>query len=176
MVSLRELEEALPALLGIRSAERRLIDWEFVRRETGVVLPSDFVALAEAYPPFTVDDFLGLHIPSAGEEQYFVRGLQEGLRNLSELRDAGMSHGHPPYPEPGGLLPWGDSAEGDTFYWRTTGAEAESWTVLIASHNDDWCEYDGSLTSYLAAKVRGTVPPDGLPPDFPSRMPVVEAG
>ncbi|WP_445528472.1 hypothetical protein [Streptomyces cyslabdanicus] len=174
-MSLRELEEAVPALLDIRSAARRLIDWEFIRRETGAVLPSDFVALAEAYPPFTVDGFLGLHIPSVGEEQYFIAGVQGLLRNLAELRDAGMSHGHVPFPEPGGLFPWGDSSEGDVFYWRTSSTDAESWTVLVEGHNDDWCEYEGTLTSYLAGMARGTVPPDGLPPDFPGPMPVIDA-
>ncbi|WP_330250790.1 SMI1/KNR4 family protein [Nocardia sp. NBC_00565] len=174
-MSLRELEQAVPALLDIRSAERRNIDWEFIQRETGVVLPPDFVALAETYPPFTVNDFLGLHIPSPGEEKYFLAGVQELLGNLAELRNAGMSHGHVPFPEPGGLLPWGDSSEGDVFYWKTSEADSASWSVLVSGRNDDWCAYAGGMTSYLAGLVRGTVPPDGLPPEFPSSTPVIEA-
>ncbi len=175
MVSLRELEEAVPALLDIRSVERRSIDWAFIRREIGVVLPPDFVALAEAYPPFTVDDFLGLHLPSPGKEKNFVRGARAMLGDLAELRDTGMSHGHVPFPEPGGLFPWGDSCEGDVFHWKTSAADSASWSVLVSGHNDDWCGYAGDLTSYLAGLVRGTVPPDGLPPDFPGRTPVIEA-
>ncbi|MFI9411376.1 hypothetical protein [Nocardia gamkensis] len=61
--------------------------------------------------------------------------------------------------------------------WRpeTSAADSASWSVLVSGHNDDWHEYAGDLTSYLAGLVRGTVPPDGLPPDFPGPTPVIEA-
>ncbi|MBD0740321.1 hypothetical protein BGM09_13120 [Streptomyces sp. CBMA29] len=174
-MSLRDLEEALPALLAIRSVETRRIDWEFITREVGVSFPADFVELAEAYPSFSVDDFLGLLIPSPGEEKYFVSGVRRLLADLADLADSEMSHGYAAFPASGGLLPWGSSCESDTFYWRTAGEDPDSWTVLVSGHNDDWVSYPGDLTSYLAAKMRGTVPPDGLPPDFPSPVPVVEA-
>ncbi|MEV5085526.1 hypothetical protein AB0K74_44760 [Streptomyces sp. NPDC056159] len=174
-MSLQQLEEALPALLDIREDERRSIDWDLISAETGVVFPSDFVALAEVYPRFTIDEFLGLHIPTPGEERYFVSGMKRLLGDLADLRGSGMSHGHVPYPEPGGLVPWGDSCEGDVFFWRTSGASAEAWTVLVSGHNDDWCEFQGSLTEYLAGLVSGTVAPDGLPPDFPGATPLIEA-
>lgn len=85
-----------------------------------------------------------------------------------------MSHGYAPFPEPGGLVLWGDSCLGDRFYWCTRG-DPESWNVLVCGRNDDWVGYDGSLTSYLAAKIRRVVPPDGLPPNFPSPTPLIEA-
>ncbi|MCX4489930.1 hypothetical protein OG890_39260 [Streptomyces anulatus] len=174
-MSLQELEEAVPALLDIRCAEPRGVDWDFIRHETGVALPPDFIALAEVYPRFVVDDFLGMHIPSPGKERNFVRGVRGMLANLAELRDAGMSHGYVPFPEPGGLFPWGESTEGDVFYWKTSDADSAAWSVLTSGHNDDWCTYAGGVTSYLAGLVRGTVPPNGLPPDFPGPTPVIEA-
>ncbi|WP_406104501.1 hypothetical protein OG698_20135 [Streptomyces sp. NBC_01003] len=174
-MSLQQLEEALPALLDIRADGPRGVDWNFLAEETGVVFPADFVELAEAYPRFTVDEFLGLHIPTPGEEENFVRGMKGLLRNLEELRDSGMSHGNVPYPEPGGLVPWGDSCDGDVFFWRANGADPQSWTILVSGHNDDWCEFKGTLTEYLAGLVTGAVAPDGLPPDFPSATPDIEA-
>ncbi|MEU1202383.1 hypothetical protein ABZ446_40055 [Streptomyces sp. NPDC005813] len=174
-MSLRQLEEALPALLEIRTDEPRGIDWNFLTEETGIVFPPDFVELVEAYPPFTVDEFLGLHIPSPGEEAQFVSGMRGFLGNLSSLRDSDMSHGYVPYPEPGGLVPWGDSCDGDVFFWRANETNPQSWTILVSGHNDDWCEFKGTLTEYLAGLVTGAVPPDGLPPDFPGATPVIEA-
>lgn len=174
-MSVRDLEEAMPAVLAIRSAEPRGVDWEYIRREIGLALPADFVMLSEAYPPFSVDDFLGLLIPSPGEEKYFVAGMRSLLDTLVDLAKADMSHGYVPFPEPGGLIPWGSSCEGDVLYWYTAGGDSDSWTVVVSGRNDDWFHYHGDLTSYLAAKARGTVPPDGLPSDFPSATPLVEA-
>ncbi|WP_091339005.1 hypothetical protein [Micromonospora rhizosphaerae] len=174
-MSLHELEQVLPALLPHRASATRRIDWDFIAEETGTRFPPDFIALAEAYPPLTVDDFLGIHIPNPGEEKYFVRGMREILESLSDLRDSGMSHGYVPFPEPGGLICWGDSCEGDRFHWRTTGGGPETWTILVECCNDDWCEFGGSLTEYLSGLASGTVPPDGLPPDFPGRTPSIEA-
>ncbi|WP_171115829.1 MULTISPECIES: hypothetical protein [Streptomyces] len=171
---LDHLEQALPALRDHRVLGGRGIDWAFVEAELGTALPSDFVELAEAYPPFSIDDFLSLHLPEPGEERYFTGGISETLEILADLRDSDMSHGHVPHPEPGGLIPWGDSSEGDTFYWRTTGGHPDTWTILISGHNDDWCEYRGNLTSYLTGLLTGTVAPDGLPPDFPGASPTVE--
>lgn len=139
------------------------------------MIPSDFVEMCEAYPPCSVDEFLSVHIPTPGRERFFVRSVRETLNGLAEFRDSGWSHGYVPYPEPGGLIPWGDSVDGDYFYWRTYEDVTRPWTILVCGANDDWCEYDGSLTSYLAGLVRGTVPPDGLPPDFPGRTPSIES-
>ncbi|MEV6594611.1 hypothetical protein [Streptomyces acidicola] len=174
-LSLQQLEEELPTLVDIRANEQRRIDWNFITEETGIVFPWDFMALAEAYPPFTVDEFLGIRVPTPGEEQYFVSGLRRLLHDLTDLRDSGMSHGYVPFPEPGGLVPWGDSCDGDVFFWRTNPRGPESWTVLVSGHNDDWCEFKGSLTEYLAGLISGMVKPDGLPPDFPGATPSIEA-
>jgi hypothetical protein len=174
-LSLEQLEEALPALLDIKAEAPRRIDWRFITEETGIALPPDFVDLAEAYPPFTVDEFLGLHIPEPGEERYFVSGARRLLANLASLHDSGMSHGYVPFPEAGGLVPWGSSVDGDVFYWRTNGGDPQRWTVLVSGRNDDWCEFKGGLTEYLAGLVSGAVMPDGLPPDFPGPTPIIEA-
>ncbi|WP_327247785.1 hypothetical protein [Streptomyces sp. NBC_01320] len=53
--------------------------------------------------------------------------------------------------------------------------DPRSWTILGSGHHDDWCEFKGTLTEYLAGLVTGAVPPDGLPPDFPGATPAIEA-
>lgn len=41
--------------------------------------------------------------------------------------------GLPPFPAPGGLYPWADSAQGDMFLWRTEGPTPDHWTVTVAA-------------------------------------------
>ncbi|MGA4840063.1 hypothetical protein [Streptomyces sp. G45] len=124
----------------------------------------------------TIDEFLAILIPSPGGERFFISGVRRLLDLLRHRRDRGASHGYVPYPEAHGLLPWGSSSEGDIFYWKTSDEGPDSWTILVSGRNDDWCEFQGSLTEYLAGLVSGAVPPDGLPPDFPGRTPTVEVG
>ncbi|MFR9794352.1 hypothetical protein ACL02U_00335 [Streptomyces sp. MS06] len=173
MLMLSRLEEVLPALREYRSADVNPVDWDFIEREVGCRFPADFVEMSRAYPSFVLDDFLSVHVPEPGRERNFVAGVRQMLGTLRNLRDADMAHGYVPFPEPGGLVPWGDSCDGDDFYWRTVGDSPDDWTVLVAGRNDDWCEFRGTLTEYLAGLVSGTVPPDGLPPDFPGDAPTV---
>lgn len=167
---------ALPALSSIESTGLiNQIDWMMIFRELGTELPSDYLALAGKYPPFTLDEFLAVRIPRNGGEQYYVEGLRNQMRELGELRDDGRSRGYVPYPEPGGLICWGSSCDGDGFYWRTSGGSPDLWGIVVRGANDDWHEFSGSLTAYLAGLVSGEVSPDGLPPDFPGPSPLVEA-
>lgn len=131
--------------------------------------------LSEHYSLLVLDEFLSVHIPDPGAEEEFISVAGEFLSDLDSLRAAGMSHGYAPHPADGGLFPWADSVEGDTWYWKTGGPDPDTWPVVVSGHNDDWFEVDVGLTAYLAGLVRGTIPPDGLPPDFPGRTPTVEA-
>ena len=170
---LHELEEALPAIREHRVSGGRHIDWGYIEREVGTRFPADFMELSEAYPAFVLDEFLSIHIPGVGRESNFVNGIRRMLEALQSLRSDGMSHGYVPFPEANGLVPWGDSCDGDDFYWRTAGVDPDEWTILVSGRNDDWCEYRGTLTQYLAGLVSGRVVPDGLPPDFPGDSPSV---
>jgi hypothetical protein len=172
-LSLSHLERTLPGLLEHRVPVRRNIDWARIERGLGTRLPSDFVELSEAYAPLIIDDFLALHMPVPGEEDKFVSVAQGILENLASLRESDMSHGHVPFPEKGGLIPWGDSDEGDMLYWRTRGDNPDEWTVVVSGAWDDWPEFPGSLTEYLAGLISGTVPAEGLPQGFPGPDPVI---
>ncbi|MFE7587064.1 SMI1/KNR4 family protein [Streptomyces gardneri] len=173
MLKIDRLEQAVPALGLIKSAQPRTLNWAAVSAELGTGLPQDFMELAERYPAFIMADFLSLHLPDPGEEVGFVRGMKETFRSLAELHEEEMTEGYVPYPEPGGLIPWGDSAEGDNFYWHTGPDGPDSWTVVVETRNGYWGTYDGTLTEYLTGLVTGTVEPDGLPPDFPGENPTV---
>ncbi|MFB7611715.1 hypothetical protein [Streptomyces gardneri] len=172
-MTIERLEQAIPALGPIKSAQPRALNWAAVSAELGTGLPQDFMELAERYPAFLIADFLNLQIPDPGEEVAFARGAKELLQSLEALHDEGMTEGYVPYPEPGGLIPWGDSTDGDNFYWRTGPDGPDSWTVVVETRNGYWGTYDGTLTEYLTGLVTGAVEPDGLPPDFPGENPTV---
>lgn len=55
---LSDLERVLPGLRRLRSVGSRGIDWQEAKRTLGADLPSDYKELCEAYPSFSVEEFL----------------------------------------------------------------------------------------------------------------------
>ncbi|UGY93055.1 SMI1/KNR4 family protein [Streptomyces gobiensis] len=160
-----ELERALPGLRALRAARSRKINWPEVVRALGTDLPSDYKELCEAYPSFSIGDFLLVATPQGSESEFAVE-MMEALDVLEDLAEADMSGGYAPYPRPGGLLHCAESSSGDTFYWRTGGDDPDAWPVVVSTRNDDWWEYDEGFVSLLAGLISGEVTPWGLPEPF----------
>lgn len=173
MLSLQRLESALPAIVEHRAAEPRRVRWEVLKQELGVDLPPDFCAFAEAYPRLELDDFLLLHVPEPGDESSFVETVREAAELIRDLSEAGMSKGYVPFPEPGGLLEWGNSNQGDSFYWRTWSASPAEWSVVVSGRNDDWSEYAIGAVDFLAAVYRRDLVIPGISKCFPGEDPAV---
>ncbi|MCC3653988.1 hypothetical protein LIX60_21485 [Streptomyces sp. S07_1.15] len=91
-----ELEAVLPGLRRLRPARRRDVDWREVVRELGMDLPSDYKALSEAYPSFSVGDFLLVTAADPGQEAQFAESQLRALDVLEDLAEAGMSNGYVP--------------------------------------------------------------------------------
>ncbi len=136
-------------------------------------LPSDFVELSTFHESVVLDDFLSLLIPVPGDEAGFVSAVQALLSTLGDLRDSDMTDGHVPFPEPGGLLPWANSNEGDLLFWKTGDPDPDRWPVVVGDGISDWEETRETLTGFLTGLVRGTVESEILPAGFPSADAVV---
>jgi len=164
LLSIERLESVTPGLRERRLPRPKGIDWNVVSQGLGTKLPSDYVQLAEYYPGIVLADFLFVTRPTPGAEQDFVASVRTNLEVLEDLRESDMTHGHEVFPQPGGLLGWGSSSDGDEFYWRTEGKTPDDWTVVVATANDDWSSHDCGVTEYLARLLSGTVQGHGLPP------------
>lgn len=123
----------LIALIGPRLERQPRADWPAVQQAIGSVLPGDFKSLVEVTGPIHVGQFLGVFAPCLENRNLDIL-VQMGTR-LGALqvlkRDFGSREC--PYPlwfEPGGLLPWGASDNGDTLFWLTRG-HPDQWTVVV---------------------------------------------
>ncbi|MEU4150704.1 hypothetical protein [Streptomyces sp. NPDC026659] len=154
------LEGVVPGLVALRRSEPAVFDWKAVEEALGTRLPSDFKALAEWYPAFELDDFLGVFLPWPGEEGDWA-GEGDGPYSdyPADLR--------PPELVPTNLISWGDSKEGDVFFWSVLGDDPEHWPVTICSRNGPWWHYAGGTVQFLAELTNGTLEPWELPPISP---------
>ncbi|MFH8622916.1 hypothetical protein ACH4A8_13590 [Streptomyces vietnamensis] len=172
MLRIEELEAVLPAMVPWRAAAGRGVDWAVLDAALGTALPSDFRALAEAYPVLVVDDFLTVSVPRPGTEALWASEARDDeiLQDLFEMGDTGD---YVPFPQPGGLISWASSSSGDSFYWRTSPADPDAWPVVVRGDNGDWSEFPVGAVAFLAGVYGRTIDVGGMPGDFPGHDPQV---
>ncbi|WP_316745414.1 hypothetical protein [Streptomyces sp. MK7] len=158
------LEGAVPGLVELRRQEPGVFDWSAVEEGLATALPSDFKSLAEWYPAFELDDFLGVFVPWPGEEGEWVTATDEEHRERDSDYPA-----EPSRPElvSTNLMSWGGSKEGDQFFWSVLGDDPEHWPVTVCSRNGAWWHYAGGMVQFLAELCDGTLDPWALPPVRP---------
>jgi hypothetical protein len=109
-------------------------DWAAAERELGTALPADFKAITELYGSGGWSELLFLFNPfDPGAANLFaqirvVGAFDERLRT-EQPEFAAKLFAHPPFPEPGGLLPFARDDASGVFYWTTRG-EPDDWTVV----------------------------------------------
>lgn len=143
------------------------IDWAGVEEALGTPLPSDYKEFVHTYGvggfhygSFT---FLYPYVPFAGPLDFAVwaERVLAGYRQLhSEWPEIFPI---PAYSEPGGLLPWGRTDNGQDLYWVTQG-QPDEWTVAVVDHDVE--TFSLPMTGFLAGWISGTLQPRFLP-DLP---------
>lgn len=147
---------SLDSLLGVLSPPPnpvevpRAEDWSSVETQLGK-LPDDYKAFVERFGTGTINGFMYVLNP-ASKNRYLnlVREMEPILGALRELRESGEPCPYPLHPEPGGLLPFGKTDNGDALFWLTQG-EADVWTVVVNAARDATYEtFECDATDFLA--------------------------
>jgi len=163
-MSLSELEQVLPvpkhpvqvpSAEDIRSAEEAL----------GLRLPQDYKDYIRTYGSGKIDDFLWILLPGSPNpygDLITVWKEQKPIFEHMQKGEAPLSYDlHPATP---GLLPIGQTDNGDTLFYVCEGP-AETWRMaVLVSRDDDVEVFDLGLTSFLAAALRHEL--DVLPEDL----------
>ena len=158
------------------STGRPAIGWLEVEAAAGTPLPPDYRAFVEAYGPGAVDGFLWVLHPATANAhlslQEAIGGRHSQLWALRTLREGGEEIPYPIYPEPGGLLPWGITDNGDVCYWHTASADPAAWTVAAnESRGPEWDDFRGTMVEFLVGVLSGRHRCPVFPEDFPSHIP-----
>lgn len=104
-------------------------DWGRVEAGLERELPADFKALVDRYGRGQFADFISPLHPF-GTPDLLIPMARRLLEQEGPFRDAYPERcPYSFYPEPGGLLPWAGTDNGDRLGWLTAG-EPDSWTVV----------------------------------------------
>ncbi|MFE6024305.1 SMI1/KNR4 family protein [Streptomyces niveus] len=132
-------------------------DWARVEAALERELPADFKALVGRYGRGQFTDFITPLHPFGPHDLLIpmARGL---LAQESPFRD---SHPdlcpYPFHPEPGGLLPWAGTDNGDRLCWLTDGAP-DSWTVVAWNPRGSYYSaHDEGAVAFLHGWLTGRI-------------------
>jgi len=158
------------------------VEWEAVEATVQTALPNDYKEFIQRYGTGKIDDFLWVLSPATNNSHLKLAQRKDAiLRALREHREslAGLGRKLPfaIFPEPGGLLPWGFTDNGDVCYWRT-GSDPNTWRVVVNDGRGSmWEEFAGTMTEFLTAllsrrHVSEILTNDEFPSDLISFRPV----
>jgi hypothetical protein len=141
-------------------------DWEPLYERLGTRLPAEYVDLMETYGAGCWTDWLRFKVP-LGTEEYDLAPWAEWYHDTYRDHRARFPRNHPlaVWPEPGGLLPFADSIDGDQLCWLTEGATPGDWPLIVVPrHAPQGPPLTGTLTGLLLEWLRGRFSTEGLPP------------
>ncbi|MEV0363093.1 SMI1/KNR4 family protein [Nocardia fusca] len=132
--------QRLVAITGGPSSLVPTPDWAAVESRLGTPLPSDYKRLVEA---FGCDGMFN------GFFDVFHPG--ELLWHTEYHADNDMAFGdeHPPFPAPGGLIPWSNNEHEQTYFWITEGPDPDRWPVYAVNSLDEGARFDCTATEFL---------------------------
>jgi len=147
----------------LRGAEARDPRWPAIEGELGLQLPGSYKALVEQFGASVWQDFL--RVLSPFDEQRELRRVGGATLEADRAlrREFPWYYPLPLYPEPGGLLPWAVSDNGDVLYFITAGLPDQWPTVIKGARAPEFevCFLPPALLVYhfAAGSLRSTILP-----------------
>ena len=169
------VSDGLPRLNELLPPPRRAVcapPWQDARQQIGTAFPRDYRQFIDCYgggfiiePATSFDWIIGgiCRLPRrAGWPGGFgdvLHHQRTQLRPLFEGTDArhwGSECPYIAYPEPGGLLQWGQHVIGDMFFWDTADPDPDRWTVVMFARGPaETIRYDGGMVDFMIDVLSG---------------------
>jgi hypothetical protein len=133
-------------------------EWPSIEQTIGTPLPADYKHYINTYGTGSIGRFLWPYNPFSRDE--YLNLIPRNEADLDALRQLKERFGeeevpYPIYPEPGGLLSWAISNNGDVLYWLTQG-DPDAWHVVVNEARGPWYErFEQCATSFLTNLISG---------------------
>jgi hypothetical protein len=142
---------ALSQVIATTTPATARVDWVEVEDFTGLRLPADYRSFVDTYGPGTFGE---ITIAAPGGPGGF--DLYDLLRRaLEAARAPDATRTVPIYPEPNGIIAWGQTADGWTFSWAPTSPDPQAWGVVAYGPHLLAHLADQSFSQFLRSYVKG---------------------
>ena len=142
--------------------------WEQIEQAIGTVLPQDYKEFVRQYGCGYFMKFLKIYVPVS---EYKYRRIIPHIRDIEYYIGPIEGSGYVCWPNPGGLIPFGQTDNGDRLFWLAQGAP-DDWPVIVWDRGDQKFErFDCDMTTFLAGLASDEILPVGFPGDlFPCTL------
>ncbi|MEV6238970.1 SMI1/KNR4 family protein [Lentzea sp. NPDC051838] len=156
-----DLTAELASVTRVAAGESE-VDWSEVEGRLGFRFPGDYKAVADHFGP---GDFLGIRLVvpgAAGQDFRFERLAEDVLARVRAKRPIPA----PFFPESGGVIPWGYTVSGHTFFWVPLHENPDEWPVIMLFPGfGAQAKWGLTASSLLLAHVSGRGKEVGMLPD-----------
>lgn len=136
--------------------------WAQIETEIGSPLPQDYKDYARLYGSGYFLQFLHVDTPRTGNPNIRLEKQVPSMCAMFAQFD-GDDRPYPLWPEPGGLMPFGGTDNGDTLFWLRRGTPDE-WPVVLADRGGWEFElHECCMTDFLAGLALGAIRPTIFP-------------
>jgi hypothetical protein len=137
-----------------------LAQWRKLEEQLGTRLPRDYREFVFVYGSGLFAGFYRVYTPFAASEYTALISQVERVcgYNRESQRSFPERFPYPYYPEPGGLLPWGNDENGNDYFWLTEGPPTK-WVVVQDENRGKGIRVQrytmtGFLVAILQRKIR----------------------
>ena len=133
-------------------------EWSELEAQRGLRFPADYKDFVNHYGYLTVGGYIRVPSPLSSDPH---RGLPAIISELDHYRKIQVEFGDyfpiKAYPEPGGLLPWATTINGDRLFWLTRGTPDE-WTIVIVESRGPMSEaWPISMSEFILSFIKGNL-------------------
>ncbi|MFF0416298.1 SMI1/KNR4 family protein [Kitasatospora sp. NPDC004745] len=128
------------------------IEWDAIEGALGIGLPGSYKEYVEVFGRGEFCDFIDVYAPDFSDHPQGI--VEKALRLADQAAGnpwiAAFFEPYGVYPGQGGLLQWGASEVGDSFFWRTCVDNPSEWEIIVKEEGEDsWLTYEMSVPEFL---------------------------
>ena len=146
-------------------------DWQAIENKLSLRLPGDYKWFIDNYGTGCVGLFLWIFNPFSENEDLNLAAQVESIcqmyRENRQETDEEEDCPHPIYPEPGGVVPFGITDNGDVLFWLAEGEDPRGWPVVVnASRSSSYELHAKSMAAFIVGLVSGETTSTIIESDF----------
>lgn len=158
-VNVADASYELAKLVSWQRAFRTFQGWQAVEQALAVRLPDDYKRFMATFPSGKFRGLVGVNNPIESEPAWvsFHWEFFDTLDRAKGWRDYEPERvPYPIFPEPGGVIPWGDTDENHEFFWLPRSENPDEWSVVFSTADfERWGEYHGTMSEFVLGLVSG---------------------